>query len=409
MPSGRQTTNYLDLILPKGSEYYSVQDGNLNFTILDSKIEEIVNNISSLNDNMESSIEQAVSDIIGGSTEGIDSLKDILDLLNDPESGELVKINEAINQRVTNDEFSEFKTEHTKVHDTLNTRLSNIDDGSDGLIVKEQTARQSADTELSNKIGSLNSLSTSSKTNVVNSINEVVGNIGPLSSLATSSKTNIVNAINNVKTSVDNLESNTDELNRKNGYYTYNLKNVLLEPKGDSPSDNDLITYSKSGNKTFHIKFNNFKLFYYGTVLTLNDTITITAGEGTYCVYIAMVNNGEVDDIPNDDKFGYVYGTDGYLFTIVNPIKYKIEFTNTYYTNTGIVSIEDTNSAMYIQPLFFITIMNYSPSNPNTDNYIIHLMEWCNGETLPSIYDTEYHDYVTGIYNIVRSDIDEKL
>ena len=154
MPSGRQTTNYLDLILPKGSEYYSVQDGNLNFTILDSKIEEIVNNISSLNDNMESSIEQAVSDIIGGSTEGIDSLKDILDLLNDPESGELVKINEAINQRVTNDEFSEFKTEHTKVHDTLNTRLSNIDDGSNGLIVKEQTARQSADIELTNKISS---------------------------------------------------------------------------------------------------------------------------------------------------------------------------------------------------------------------------------------------------------------
>ena len=52
MANDRQTTNYLDLILPKGPEYYSVQDGNTNFTILDTKIEEIVNSITSLNINI---------------------------------------------------------------------------------------------------------------------------------------------------------------------------------------------------------------------------------------------------------------------------------------------------------------------------------------------------------------------
>ena len=152
MANNRQTTNYLDLILPKGQEYYSVQDGNTNFIILDTKIEEIVNSITSLNTGINNTIEKVVADLIGGATEGIDSLKDILDLLNDPESGELVKINQALNERVTLEQFDEFKTEHAKVHDTINNRLTAIDDTTNGSIVREQTARKAGDDALDEKL-----------------------------------------------------------------------------------------------------------------------------------------------------------------------------------------------------------------------------------------------------------------
>lgn len=226
MANNRQTTDYLDLILPKGPEYYSVQDGNNNFIILDTKIEEIMNNITSLNTSINSTIEKVVADLIGGSTEGIDSLKDILDLLNDPESGELVKINQAINERVTNDQFDEFKTEHTKVHDTLNSRLTAIDDSTNGSIVREQTARQSGDDQLNEKIGSLELLKSTNKENIVNSINELIGNIGPLTSLSTIIKTNIVNAINENYTAIREINDTVNSISNDLGKYDKIILNI---------------------------------------------------------------------------------------------------------------------------------------------------------------------------------------
>ena len=411
MANNRQTTNYLDLILPKGQEYYSVQDGNTNFIILDTKIEEIVNNITSLNTGINNTIEKVVADLIGGATEGIDSLKDILDLLNDPESGELVKINQALNERVTLEQFDEFKTEHAKVHDTINNRLTAIDDTTNGSIVREQTARKAGDDALDEKIGSLELLKTTNKEDVINSINELVGNIGPLTSLTTDVKTSIVNAINSNKTSIDSLKNKTTESDTKNGFYFYNLKNVLLSTKDNIAN---LVSYSKGTiARTWNIKFNNLKMLYYGRLITINQTYTMSfpvSGSGIYTVYIGMQIDDEDYDTEPDDV-GYIIGKDIYGTDLkIKPNSYVIGDDQGKYTpvNYGeLYNIPDDNigygRVVYKQPLIRI---EFSQAH---DDISIDNITWVNDATLPSLYDEENYDYISGIYNLITGNISSTI
>ena len=411
MANNRQTTNYLDLILPKGQEYYSVQDGNTNFIILDTKIEEIVNSITSLNTGINNTIEKVVADLIGGATEGIDSLKDILDLLNDPESGELVKINQALNERVTLEQFDEFKTEHAKVHDTINNRLTTIDDTTNGSIVREQTARKAGDDALDEKIGSLELLKTTNKEDVINSINELVGNIGPLTSLTTDVKTSIVNAINSNKTSIDSLKNKTTESDTKNGFYFYNLKNVLLSTKDNIAN---LVSYSKGTiARTWNIKFNNLKMLYYGRLITINQTYTMSfpvSGSGIYTVYIGMQIDDEDYDTEPDDV-GYIIGKDIYGTDLkIKPNSYIIGDDQGKYTpvNYGeLYNIPDDNigygRVVYKQPLIRI---EFSQAH---DDISIDNVTWVNDATLPSLYDEENYDYISGIYNLITGNISSTI
>ena len=411
MANNRQTTNYLDLILPKGQEYYSVQDGNTNFIILDTKIEEIVNSITSLNTGINNTIEKVVADLIGGATEGIDSLKDILDLLNDPESGELVKINQALNERVTLEQFDEFKTEHAKVHDTINNRLTAIDDTTNGSIVREQTARKAGDDALDEKIGSLELLKTTNKEDVINSINELVGNIGPLTSLTTDVKTSIVNAINSNKTSIDSLKNKTTESDTKNGFYFYNLKNVLLSTKDNIAN---LVSYSKGTiARTWNIKFNNLKMLYYGRLITINQTYTMSfpvSGSGIYTVYIGMQIDDEDYDTEPDDV-GYIIGKDIYGTDLkIKPNSYIIGDDQGKYTpvNYGeLYNIPDDNigygRVVYKQPLIRI---EFSQAH---DDISIDNVTWVNDATLPSLYDEENYDYISGIYNLITGNISSTI
>ena len=411
MANNRQTTNYLDLILPKGQEYYSVQDGNTNFIILDTKIEEIVNSITSLNTGINNTIEKVVADLIGGATEGIDSLKDILDLLNDPESGELVKINQALNERVTLEQFDEFKTEHTKVHDTINNRLTAMDDKTNGSIVREQTARKAGDDALDEKIGSLELLKTTNKEDVISSINELVGNIGPLTSLTTDVKTSIVNAINSNKTSIDSLKNKTTESDTKNGFYFYNLKNVLLSTKDNIAN---LVSYSKGTiARTWNIKFNNLKMLYYGRLITINQTYTMSfpvSGSGIYTVYIGMQIDDEDYDTEPDDV-GYIIGKDIYGTDLkIKPNSYVIGDDQGKYTpvNYGeLYNIPDDNigygRVVYKQPLIRI---EFSQAH---DDISIDNITWVNDATLPSLYDEENYDYISGIYNLITGNISSTI
>ena len=404
MANDRQTTNYLDLILPKGPEYYSVQDGNTNFTILDTKIEEIVNSITSLNININSTIKKVVADLIGGATEGIDSLKDILDLLNDPESGELVKINEAINQRLTIESFDQFKTEHTKVHDTIDGRLTAIDDATTGSVVREQTARIAADEALNEKIGSLELLKTSNKEDVINAINEIVGNIGTLTSLKTSVKTSIVNAINSNKESIDALTTDTSGYNNKNGFYFYNLKNVLISDKSD-----DCYSYSNvSGNTyAFNIALKNIKLFYYGKIIDINQTYRMqTPTTGTYVIYVGMQIN-ETDYMSNNDTGYTILETSGEDLAI-SPSNWVIGCERSATNNENIpITLPDDglihNGVVFKQPLIRISVTN------STSGSTINSISWVNDNNLPTLDYTNYYDYVNGIYRLVEENLDDTI
>ena len=404
MANDRQTTNYLDLILPKGPEYYSVQDGNTNFTILDTKIEEIVNSITSLNININSTIKKVVADLIGGATEGIDSLKDILDLLNDPESGELVKINEAINQRLTIESFDQFKTEHTKVHDTVNGRLTAIDDPVTGSVAVEQTARIAADEALNEKIGSLELLKTSNKEDVINAINEIVGNIGTLTSLKTSVKTSIVNAINSNKESIDALTTDTSDYNSKNGFYFYNLKNVLISDKSD-----DCYSYSNvSGNTyAFDIALKNIKLFYYGKIIDINQTYRMqTPTTGTYVIYVGMQIN-ETDYMSNNDTGYTILETSGEDLAI-SPSNWVIGCERSATNNENIpITLPDDglihNGVVFKQPLIRISVTN------STSGSTINSISWVNDNNLPTLDYTNYYDYVNGIYRLVEENLGDTI
>ena len=404
MANDRQTTNYLDLILPKGPEYYSVQDGNTNFTILDTKIEEIVNSITSLNININSTIKKVVADLIGGATEGIDSLKDILDLLNDPESGELVKINEAINQRLTIESFDQFKTEHTKVHDTINGRLTAIDDTTTGSVVREQTARIAADEALNEKIGSLELLKTSNKEDVINAINEIVGNIGTLTSLKTSVKTSIVNAINSNKESIDALTTDTSDYNSKNGFYFYNLKNVLISDKSD-----DCYSYSNvSGNTyAFDIALKNIKLFYYGKIIDINQTYRMqTPTTGTYVIYVGMQIN-ETDYMSNNDTGYTILETSGEDLAI-SPSNWVIGCERSATNNENIpITLPDDglihNGVVFKQPLIRISVTN------STSGSTINSISWVNDNNLPTLDYTNYYDYVNGICRLVEENLGDTI
>ena len=404
MANDRQTTNYLDLILPKGPEYYSVQDGNTNFTILDTKIEEIVNSITSLNININSTIEKVVADLIGGATEGIDSLKDILDLLNDPESGELVKINEAINQRLTIESFDQFKTEHTKVHDTVNGRLTAIDDPVTGSVVVEQTARIAADEALDEKIGSLELLKTTNKEDIINAINEIVGNIGALTSLKTSVKTSIVNAINSNKESIDALTTNTSDYKNKNGFYFYNLKNVLISDKSDdcySCSDVSGNTYA------FDITLKDIKLFYYGKIIDINRTYRMqTPTTGTYVIYVGM--QMDETDYMSDNDTGYAILETSGEDLVISPSNWIIgcERTTTNNENKPIILPDDElmyNGVVFKQPLIIISVTN------NTSGSIINSISWVNDNNLPTLDYTNYYDYVNGIYRLVEENLSDTI
>ena len=404
MANDRQTTNYLDLILPKGPEYYSVQDGNTNFTILDTKIEEIVNSITSLNININSTIKKVVADLIGGATEGIDSLKDILDLLNDPESGELVKINEAINQRLTIESFDQFKTEHTKVHDTIDGRLTAIDDATTGSVVREQTARIAADEALNEKIGSLELLKTSNKEDVINAINEIVGNIGTLTSLKTSVKTSIVNAINSNKESIDALTTDTSDYNNKNGFYFYNLKNVLISDKSDY-----CYSYSNvSGNTyAFDIALKNIKLFYYGKIIDINQTYRMqTPTTGTYIIYVGMQIN-ETDYMSNNDTGYTILETSGDDLAI-SPSNWVIGCERSATNNENIpITLPDDglihNGVVFKQPLIRISVTN------STSGSTINSISWVNDNNLPTLDYTNYYDYVNGIYRLVEENLGDTI
>lgn len=404
MANDRQTTNYLDLILPKGPEYYSVQDGNTNFTILDTKIEEIVNSITSLNININSTIEKVVADLIGGATEGIDSLKDILDLLNDPESGELVKINEAINQRVTIESFDQFKTEHTKVHDTVNGRLTAIDDPVTGSVAVEQTARIAADEALDEKIGSLELLKTTNKEDIINAINEIVGNIGALTSLKTSVKTSIVNAINSNKESIDALTTDTSDYKNKNGFYFYNLKNVLISDKSD-----DCYSYSNvSGNTyAFDITLKDIKLFYYGKIIDINRTYRMqTPTTGTYVIYVGM--QMDETDYMSDNDTGYAILETSGEDLVISPSDWIIgcERTTTNNENKPIILPDDElmiNGVVFKQPLIRISVTN------STSGSTINSISWVNDNNLPTLDYTNYYDYVNGIYRLVEENLGDAI
>ena len=404
MANDRQTTNYLDLILPKGPEYYSVQDGNTNFTILDTKIEEIVNSITSLNININSTIEKVVADLIGGATEGIDSLKDILDLLNDPESGELVKINEAINQRVTIESFDQFKTEHTKVHDTVNGRLTAIDDPVTGSVAVEQTARIAADEALDEKIGSLELLKTTNKEDIINSINEIVGNIGALTSLKTSVKTSIVNAINSNKESIDALTTDTSDYKNKNGFYFYNLKNVLISDKSD-----DCYSCSNvSGNTyAFDITLKDIKLFYYGKIIDINRTYRMqTPTTGTYVIYVGM--QMDETDYMSDNDTGYAILETSGEDLVISPSDWIIgcERTTTNNENKPIILPDDElmiNGVVFKQPLIRISVTN------STSGSTINSISWVNDNNLPTLDYTNYYDYVNGIYRLVEENLGDAI
>ena len=404
MANDRQTTNYLDLILPKGPEYYSVQDGNTNFTILDTKIEEIVNSITSLNININSTIEKVVADLIGGATEGIDSLKDILDLLNDPESGELVKINEAINQRVTIESFDQFKTEHTRVHDTVNGRLTAIDDPVTGSVAIEQTARIAADEALDEKIGSLELLKTTNKEDIINAINEIVGNIGALTSLKTSVKTSIVNAINSNKESIDALTTDTSDYKNKNGFYFYNLKNVLISDKSD-----DCYSYSNvSGNTyAFDITLKDIKLFYYGKIIDINRTYRMqTPTTGTYVIYVGM--QMDETDYMSDNDTGYAILETSGEDLVISPSDWIIgcERTTTNNENKPIILPDDElmfNGVVFKQPLIRISVTN------STSGSTINSISWVNDNNLPTLDYTNYYDYVNGIYRLVEENLGDAI
>ena len=404
MANDRQTTNYLDLILPKGPEYYSVQDGNTNFTILDTKIEEIVNSITSLNININSTIEKVVADLIGGATEGIDSLKDILDLLNDPESGELVKINEAINQRLTIESFDQFKTEHTRVHDTVNGRLTAIDDPVTGSVAVEQTARIAADEALDEKIGSLELLKTTNKEDIINAINEIVGNVGTLTSLKTSVKTSIVNAINSNKESIDALTTDTSDYKNKNGFYFYNLKNVLISDKSD-----DCYSYSNvSGNTyAFDITLKDIKLFYYGKIIDINRTYRMqTPTTGTYVIYVGM--QMDETDYMSDNDTGYAILETSGEDLVISPSDWIIgcEKTTTNNENKPIILPDDElmiNGVVFKQPLIRISVTN------NTSGSTIKSISWVNDNNLPTLDYTNYYDYVNGIYRLVEENLGDTI
>ena len=404
MANDRQTTNYLDLILPKGPEYYSVQDGNTNFTILDTKIEEIVNSITSLNININSTIEKVVADLIGGATEGIDSLKDILDLLNDPESGELVKINEAINQRLTIESFDQFKTEHTRVHDTVNGRLTAIDDPVTGSVAVEQTARIAADEALDEKIGSLELLKTTNKEDIINAINEIVGNIGALTSLKTSVKTSIVNAINSNKESIDALMTDTSDYNNKNGFYFYNLKNVLISDKSD-----DCYSCSNvSGNTyAFDVTLKDIKLFYYGKIIDINRTYRMqTPTTGTYVIYVGM--RMDETDYMSDNDTGYAILETSGEDLVISPSDWIIgcERTTTNNENKPIILPDDDlmyNGVVFKQPLIRISVTN------STSGSTINSISWVNDNNLPTLDYTNYYDYVNGIYRLVEENLSDTI
>ena len=403
MANDRQTTNYLDLILPKGPEYYSVQDGNTNFTILDTKIEEIVNSITSLNININSTIEKVVADLIGGATEGIDSLKDILDLLNDPESGELVKINEAINQRVTIESFDQFKTEHTKVHDTVNGRLTSIDDPVTGSVAVEQTARIAADEALDEKIGSLELLKTTNKEDVINAINELVGNIGALTSLKTSVKTSIVNAINSNKESIDALTTDTSDYNSKNGFYFYNLKNVLIK----KPS----LIASKTDTNTYSINLSGTKLLYYGRIIDINQDYTLVLPTNTsnpISIYIGMVIS-ETDYGSEPSDVGYVIKNYSSTDLVISPTNWIIGDDNGKYTsnNKGMITNLPDDKIEYGRVIFKQVLCKVY--HTTGQNAVVTSVEWANNAELPTLDYTNYYDYVNGIYRLVEENLGDTI
>ena len=403
MANDRQTTNYLDLILPKGPEYYSVQDGNTNFTILDTKIEEIVNSITSLNININSTIEKVVADLIGGATEGIDSLKDILDLLNDPESGELVKINEAINQRLTIESFDQFKTEHTRVHDTVNGRLTAIDDPVTGSVAVEQTARIAADEALDEKIGSLELLKTTNKEDIINAINEIVGNIGALTSLKTSVKTSIVNAINSNKESIDALTTDTSDYNNKNGFYFYNLKNVLIK----KPS----LIASRMDTNTYSINLSGTKLLYYGRIIDINQDYTLVLPTNTsnpVSIYIGMVIS-ETDYGSEPSDIGYVIKNYSSTDLVISPTNWIIGDDNGKYTsnNKGMITNLPDDKIEYGRVVFKQVLCKVY--HTTGQNAVVTSVEWANSAELPTLDYTNYYDYVNGIYRLVEENLGDTI
>ena len=254
-------------------------------------------------------------------------------------------------------------------------------------------------------------LKTTNKEDVINSINELVGNIGPLTSLTTDVKTSIVNAINSNKTSIDSLKNKTTESDTKNGFYFYNLKNVLLSTKDNIAN---LVSYSKGTiARTWNIKFNNLKMLYYGRLITINQTYTMSfpvSGSGIYTVYIGMQIDDEDYDTEPDDV-GYIIGKDIYGTDLkIKPNSYVIGDDQGKYTpvNYGeLYNIPDDNigygRVVYKQPLIRI---EFSQAH---DDISIDNVTWVNDATLPSLYDEENYDYISGIYNLITGNISSTI
>lgn len=378
-------TEHFKLILPQGVEYYSVGVANYNSNKIDEELYNINQSITLINDNIDSKINNLFDDLVGGATEGIDSLKDILDMLNDPESGELIKINNAINKKLSikdNDDdpdigyssFANFINQHESIHNNINASLESITNSTSGLIVTESRERIAEDTKLSNRIGNISSLRTNNKNNTVDAINELNTNQGVLSSLKTTIKSNLVNAINENYTTIKEINNTVEIISNAIGTYdkiTLNIQTTISESTAnyvgtvkiiasfnDDQTTHNYTVYSSNKEELYSTLYIALESYNYNTRQFAFIVGFSVSGRPPYhghsVLFSKILTNGQ----SNDSIYGY-RGSDD-LFTLmdqdtsnnileeVNNLKNKIGDLSFLYTSnkSNIVNAinENTNN-----------------------------------------------------------------
>ena len=200
------------------------------------------------------------------------------------------------------------------------------------------------------------------------------------------------------------MTTDTSDYNNKNGFYFYNLKNVLISDKSDdcySCSDVSGNTYA------FDITLKDIKLFYYGKIIDINRTYRMqTPTTGTYVIYVGM--QIEETDYMSDNDTGYTILETSGEDLVISPSNWIIgcERTATNNENKPIILPDDElmyNRVVFKQPLIRISVTN------NTSGSTINSISWVNDNNLPTLDYTNYYDYVNGIYRLVEENLGDTI